>query len=104
MRGRCQDSQRQTNRPINKLYPLELSEEEEPVVPSSLAKESIISFNSTTDNERPATAVERPARRAAAKKADRRIFSIAQLESIDEFEERSLTGVMVNIDMMTTAM
>ncbi|XP_045023523.1 uncharacterized protein LOC123467803 [Daphnia magna] len=76
-----------TNRPINKLYPLELSEEEEPVVPSSLAKESIISSNSTTDDERPAPAVWRPARRAAAKRADCLIFSIAQLESINEFEE-----------------
>jgi hypothetical protein len=75
-----------TNRPINKLYPLEITEQKiDPVSPN---KPAVDSEESNAWSEAAQQAVnERPARRAAAEKASRRISSIAQLESIDETEE-----------------
>lgn len=59
-----------TNRPINKLYPLELSEPED-----STGATGTPALDTEKSIQR--VADKRPSRRAAAKQADRRISSIA---------------------------
>ena len=63
-----------TNRPINKLYPIEVTETKETVPVRSAAPETSLQSS-------------RPARRAAAQKADQRIQALANLEAIEEEED-----------------